>query len=160
MRDYGARGNAGAQKARSGSAEIIQRRKPEAREFTHQITYFVLESLDALRKNGRLSRVKALVATALKIKPVMQSTQEGNICQIDQAHGINRALLRMVEHIAENTKNAESRTLAISHCNCLRRAQMLGEALKERIHPKKIIILDTAGVSSLYASDGGVIVVV
>ena len=125
-----------------------------------QITYFVLESLDALRKNGRLSRVKALVATALKIKPVMQSTQEGNICQIDQAHGINRALLRMVEHIAENTKNAESRTLAISHCNCLRRAQMLGEALKERIHPKKIIILDTAGVSSLYASDGGVIVVV
>ena len=36
-----------------------------------QSTYFVLESLEALRKNGRLSNLKAFVATALKIKPVM-----------------------------------------------------------------------------------------
>ena len=33
-----------------------------------QHTFFVLENLETLRKNGRLSRVKALVATALKIK--------------------------------------------------------------------------------------------
>ena len=32
-----------------------------------QHTYFVLENLETLRKNGRLSRVKALVASALKI---------------------------------------------------------------------------------------------
>lgn len=38
-------------------------------------TFFVLENLETLRKNGRLSRVKALVASALKIKPVMGSTQ-------------------------------------------------------------------------------------
>ena len=35
-----------------------------------QHTFFVLENLETLRKNGRLSRVKALVATALKIKPI------------------------------------------------------------------------------------------
>ena len=40
-------------------------------------TFFVLENLETLRKNGRLSRVKALVASALKIKPVMGSTPEG-----------------------------------------------------------------------------------
>ena len=33
-----------------------------------QNTYFVLESLETLRKNGRLSNLKAFVATALKIK--------------------------------------------------------------------------------------------
>ena len=32
-----------------------------------QNTYFVLESLETLRKNGRLSGVKALVASALNI---------------------------------------------------------------------------------------------
>ena len=42
-----------------------------------QHTFFVLENLDTLRKNGRLSKVKALVASALKIKPVMGSTDEG-----------------------------------------------------------------------------------
>ena len=44
-----------------------------------QNTYFVLESLEALRKNGRLSNIKAFLATALKIKPVMGSTPEGSI---------------------------------------------------------------------------------
>ena len=39
-----------------------------------QNTYFVLESLETLRKNGRLSNLKAFVATALKIKPVMGAT--------------------------------------------------------------------------------------
>ncbi len=40
-------------------------------------TYFVLETLDTLRKNGRLTGIKALVATALNIKPVMGATPEG-----------------------------------------------------------------------------------
>ena len=39
-----------------------------------QMTWFVLENLETLRKNGRLSKVKAFVATALRIKPVMVST--------------------------------------------------------------------------------------
>ena len=125
-----------------------------------QITYFVLESLDALRKNGRLTGVKALVATALKIKPVMQSTDDGNICQIDQARGINKALARMADHIVANTKDPQNRILAISHCNCPERGKMLLEELRARLAPKAAFLLDTAGVSSLYASDGGIIVVV
>ena len=36
-----------------------------------QHTFFVLDDLETLRKNGRLSKVKSLVASALKIKPVM-----------------------------------------------------------------------------------------
>ena len=36
-----------------------------------QNTYFVLETLDILKKNGRLKGLKAVVATALNIKPVM-----------------------------------------------------------------------------------------
>ena len=125
-----------------------------------QITYFVLESLESLRKNGRLSGVKALVASALKIKPVMQSTDEGNICQIDQARGINKALVRMADHIVANTRDPGHRTLAISHCNCPLRARQLMQSLKERLNPARIILLDTAGVSSLYANDGGIIVVI
>ena len=127
---------------------------------SQQNTFFVLENLETLRKNGRLSRVKALVASALKIKPVMGATQEGTICQLDQARGMNKALVKMVEHIQEVTTDSVNRTLAISHCNCAQRAQMLKEALEEKMHLKKILVLDTAGVSSMYANDGGIIVVV
>lgn len=123
-------------------------------------TFFVLENLETLRKNGRLSRVKALVATALKIKPIMGSTPEGTICQLDQARGMNKALVKMVDKIMEATENSENKVLAISHCNSLKRANMLKEAIQERMKLKDIIILDTAGVSSMYANDGGIIVAV
>lgn len=123
-------------------------------------TFFVLENLETLRKNGRLSRVKALVASALKIKPVMGSTPEGSICQFDQARGMNKAIVKMVEHVGEKGINIHEKTVAITYCNCPERAKMLEEAIRERLNPAKIVVMDTAGVSSMYANDGGVIVAV
>lgn len=123
-------------------------------------TYFVLESLETLRKNGRLSNLKAFVAGALNIKPVMGATQEGSICQLGQARGINKALNKMIDIIVEQVKDSESKILGISHCNCPERAQMVKEELVKRCVFKDIFICDTAGVSSLYANDGGIIVVV
>ena len=125
-----------------------------------QNTFFVLDNLETLRKNGRLSTVKAFVASALKIKPVMGATPEGTICQLDQARGINKALIKMVQHIVDKTINSEKKVLAISHCNCLDRAMLLKNTIQEKLPVKKIVVLDTAGVSSMYANDGGVIVVV
>lgn len=124
-----------------------------------QHTFFVLENLETLRKNGRLSKVKAFVASALKIKPVMGSTPEGAICQLDQARGINKALVKMVDYIVEKAAGSKEKVLAISHCNCQERAELVKEAILERIQVKDVILLDTAGVSSMYANDGGVIVV-
>ena len=125
-----------------------------------QNTFFVLENLETLRKNGRLGLVKGLVASALKIKPVMGSTDEGTICQLGQTRGMNKALVKMVDFIIQKTTDSENKVLAISHCNCPERAEILKEAILERMKLKDIIILDTKGVSSMYANDGGVIVAV
>lgn len=123
-------------------------------------TFFVLETLETLRKNGRLSNLKALIANTLNIKPVMGSTKDGQICQLGQARGMNRALEKMVEQVIAKTKDCEKRILAISHCNCPERALVLKEKLEKLAKFRKIIILNTAGVSSMYANDGGVIIAV
>lgn len=122
-------------------------------------TYFVLESLETLRKNGRLTGVKALVASALNIKPYMGATPHGTICQLGQARGIKKALEKMVNVIVAEAKNSEEKILAISHCNCFERAMNVKRMIEEKIRVKKIIILDTRGISSTYASNGGIIVV-
>lgn len=124
-----------------------------------QHTYFVLENLETLRKNGRLSKAKALVASALKIKPVMGSTPEGDIVQLDQARGINKALMKMVDAVVNDAQHVETKTLAVSHCNCPERAEMVKEALLERLAVQDVFVLDTRGVSSMYANDGGIIIV-
>ena len=123
-------------------------------------TYFVLETLETLRKNGRLTNLKAFIANTLNIKPVMGSTKEGTICQLGQARGINKALEKMVQNVIEKTKDCESRILAISHCNCPERARIVKEKIEKLANFKKIIIIDTAGVSNMYANDGGVIIAV
>lgn len=123
-------------------------------------TFFVLETLETLRKNGRLSNLKAFVANALNIKPIMGATSEGVICQLSQARGIGKALKKMVESVIKDTKDCENRVLAISHCNCPNRAQSVKEEIEKLRKFKKIIIVDTAGISSMYANDGGVIIAV
>lgn len=125
-----------------------------------QHTYFLLETLDILKKNGRLKGLKAVVATALNIKPVMGSTPDGNIQQLANTRGMKKGLVRMVEQIVADLKNPEEKILAIAHCNCRERAETVKNMLLEKAGFKDIIIVDTAGISSMYAADGGVIVVV
>ena len=123
-------------------------------------TFFVLETLETLRKAGSLGTLKALVASTLNIKPVMGSTDEGEIQQLGQARGMKKALAKMVEDMLAVTKNCGQRVLAISHCNCPERAQYVRELIEKAASFKKILIVDTAGVSSMYANDGGVILAV
>lgn len=121
-------------------------------------TLFVLESLEALRKNGRLTKVKALVANALNIKPLMGTDGEGTIIQLGQARGIKKALARMIDYVGEVGKDLEKKTVVISHCNNLSRAMAVEKTLKEKYYFSNTVILETKGISTLYASDGGIII--
>lgn len=133
--------------------EIEQR----AREFIKNMkTYFVLESLDTLRKNGRLTGLQAFFATALNIKPVM-GANSGVIMKLDQARGINKALMRMVEIAIKEAGDTRDKVLAIAHCNNLERAELVKQEMRKRADFKDVIITETAGVATVYASDGGII---
>ena len=123
-------------------------------------TFFVLETLETLKKAGRLSNLKAFVANTLNIKPVMGSTKEGAIQQLSQARGMKKALSKMVDDMIAATKDCENRVLAIAHCNCPERAQYVKECIEKIANFKEILIVNTAGVSSMYANDGGVILAV
>ena len=122
-------------------------------------TFFVLESLDHLRKNGRLSAVKAFVASALNIKPVMEGNKQGIIEQAGQARGMQKALRMMVGLLVERMNKPEEKTVAIVHCNNEARAQFVKEEIEKRTKVKEIIILPSSGVSTLYAAQGGIILV-
>jgi DegV family protein with EDD domain len=119
-------------------------------------TYFVLESLDTLRKNGRLTGLQAFFATALNIKPVMGATS-GVIIKLDQARGINKALARMVEIAIKDGGDTRDKVLAIAHCNNPERAEYVKQEMLKHAVFKDVIIVGTAGVATVYANDGGII---
>lgn len=136
--------------------EIIQKLE----EFRDKmVTFFVLDNLDILRKNGRLTGVKSLVASTLNIKPIMQG-DKGVITQAGQAIGIKKALAKMTDLVVEKMEKTEERILMITHCNNLKRAELVRDLILKKASFKGVNIMDTAGISSLYAADGGVIVTV
>ena len=124
----------------------------------HQDTMFVLENLDTLRKNGRLSGMKATLVSVLNIKPVMMATPEGTIEQCSLGRGTKKALKKMVEEVGKKVSDMEQKIFAISHCNCPERAAFVQEEVKRLYSFKKIVIADTAGVSTMYANDGGIVI--
>lgn len=121
-------------------------------------TKFVLESLDTLRKSGRLTNLQAIICNALNIKPVMGATPEGTITKLDQARGIQKALVLMAKLIEEDAKEVEQKILGIAHCNNYERAEFIKDEILKRVPFKDFFIVDTAGISSMYAGDGGIIV--
>ena len=125
-----------------------------------QHTFFVLESLETFRKSGRLSNLKATLASTLNIKPVMGSTEIGYIQQLAKGRGMAQAIDKMTKCVMDVTTNCEERILAISHCNCPERALSLKKKMESLANFKEIFIVDMHGVSTMYASDGGVILVV
>ena len=121
-------------------------------------TYFVLDNLETLRKNGRLTGGKALVASTLNIKPVMAGTREGTIEQIGQGIGIRKALQKLADAVAKSAQQSQEKVLMITHCNNRERAEYVKDLILEKIRVKDVLVMDTAGISSMYANDGGVIV--
>jgi len=121
-------------------------------------TKFVLESLDNLRKNGRLTGLKAFIASVLSIKPVMGATKEGTITKVDQGRGMTKALSVLADVVKADVVHPEDKILGIAHCNNYERAVYVKEEILKRLKFKDVIIVDMAGVSTLYANDGGIIV--
>lgn len=123
-----------------------------------QNTYFVLETLDFLRKNGRLSKVQAILAEVLSIKPVMAADDNGEIIKKAQVRGIKKALINLIDTVVKEGTDLSSKNLIISYCNCYDRAVMVKEELLKRSKFKSIDIVATRGISTLYAGDGGIII--
>ena len=120
-------------------------------------TYFVLETLDTLRKAGRLNRVQSIVTSTLRIKLLMGATPEGEICKKGQAMSVKQALNKMVALMADDLKHVGKR-LSIVNCNCLERAFYVKELAMKQCRFDEILVSDTGGIATMYANDGVIVV--
>jgi DegV family protein with EDD domain len=123
-------------------------------------TVFVLEDLSALRKNGRLSHVQAIVTAALKIRLVMRATAQGTIAVSAKALTSQRAIRAMTDYIKEKCQVScfTDKVLVITHCNCLEKARGICATILKNCSFKESVICSAGGISTVYASDGGIVV--
>ncbi len=132
-------------------------RSKVAKYIASQNTLFVSLSLENLRKAGRLSNIKAKVAQALKITPLM-GEENAEIVMLKKARGKTKAFEKLVDTIGTLTKNLNSRDVAIYHAGNLERAKSLKARIIEKYAPRAVHIVDGSCICTLYVNDRGIIV--
>lgn len=121
-------------------------------------TLFVLDKIDTLEKNGRLSSMKAKIVKVLNLKLILTATSEGTIDMLNKARGSHKALAKMVDLIGQVGGETQDKVLAIAHCNNEERALAVKEMAQNLYEFKDIVVVKMRGLSSTYSNDGGIVI--
>ncbi|MFC0113312.1 DegV family protein [Kibdelosporangium aridum] len=94
-------------------------------------TYFMVETLEYLRRGGRIGAAAALVGTALAVKPVLH-VADGRIMPLEKVRTASRAMARLVD-LAVDSAGSGPVSLAVHHLAAPDRAAELATRLEERL---------------------------
>ncbi|MCL1917792.1 MAG: DegV family protein [Peptococcaceae bacterium] len=119
-------------------------------------TFVLLEDISNIVKNGRMGKIKGALVNVLNIKPVLCS-KDGEIDVFSKLRGSSNLAGKLLECITQCKRKIQGDDLIISHCNNLSLAEELRVKAGERFDFGRIVILETKGLSSLYACDKGII---
>jgi DegV family protein with EDD domain len=93
--------------------------------------YFYVDTLEFLRRGGRISAASALLGTALSVKPILHVV-EGAIALRDKVRTASRALSRLVD-LAVEAAGTSKVDVAVHHLAAAERAQRVSDALAGRL---------------------------
>jgi len=118
-------------------------------------TYFVLDDISNLVKNGRMSHVTGALVQILGIKLIL-GEKDGRIELFGKARGYKQIADKMVSMIASSGRIIDGDDFIISHCNNLSLAQEIVDKAREKFNFGKMRIIEMKGLSSFYACDKGI----
>ncbi|HTX90161.1 MAG TPA: DegV family protein [Anaerolineales bacterium] len=116
---------------------------------------FVVETLEFLRRGGRIGGAQALLGTALNIKPILE-LQEGRIESVEKIRTKGKALERMLDLAEEKMGGRTPIRLAAVHADAEADAIALLETAKRRFSPVETVLSPLSPVIGAHAGPGTV----
>ncbi|MBP2582126.1 DegV family protein with EDD domain [Streptomyces sp. PvR006] len=108
--------------------------------------YFYVDTLDYLRRGGRIGAAQALLGSALAVKPLLE-LDGGRIELREKVRTASKAIARL-EEIAVERAGSGSVDIAVHHLSAPERAAALADRLRERV----------PGVAELHVSEVGAVI--
>jgi DegV family protein with EDD domain len=108
--------------------------------------YFYVDTLDYLRRGGRIGAAQALLGSALAVKPLLQ-LDGGRIELREKVRTASKAIARLEEIVAEQAGGAQV-DIAVHHLAAPDRAAALADRLRERV----------PGLAELHVSEIGAVI--
>ncbi|WP_393083266.1 DegV family protein [Streptomyces sp. LN704] len=109
-------------------------------------TYFYVDTLDYLRRGGRIGAAQALLGSALAVKPLLQ-LDGGRIELLEKVRTASKAIARLEEIVAERAGSAQV-DIAVHHLAAPERASALADRLRARV----------PGLADLHVSEVGAVI--
>ncbi|MGY1803853.1 DegV family protein [Blastococcus sp. SYSU D00922] len=121
---------AAARSAAAGAdAATVARTAQETADATR--TFFVVETLEHLRRGGRIGNAAALLGSALAVKPVLH-VQDGRVVSLEKVRTTARAMNRLVQRAVEAAGQGPV-SVAVHHLAAAEKADRLAAELRDRL---------------------------
>lgn len=121
--------------------------------------YFYVDTLDYLRRGGRIGAAQALLGSALAVKPLLRLA-DGRIALLEKVRTASRAITRLEEIVVERAGTRRV-ALAVHHLAAAERANLLADRLRERVPGLDgLVVSEVGAVIGAHAGPGllGVVV--
>ena len=122
-----------------------------------QSTFFILESMDNLIKNGRIPKLAGKAVNVLNMKPIMRG-EDGAIGLFQINRGFKKSLAKLAKEVIKINAEKGVRLITISHSQAEEKAKLFKEYIQDEFQNVRIRIVQTKGLSSVYADRGGIVV--
>ena len=106
--------------------DIATKLKVEATKFRN---YILIGNLTQLYKGGRLSSVQFYLGSLLKIKPIIQINNKGELQELDKVRSHKKAIQYLINKVVESAEQDGITSVYIMHANALDQAESLKEAI-------------------------------
>ena len=120
----------------------------------HFMHWFTVKDLFYLKRGGRLSSLEALVGTALKIRPVLTTDEEGKLVVYSKIRGSKKELEFLVNALETQAIDPSTQTIIIAHSENLEQAKALEQLIIEKKLVKEIIISQIGPIIGTHTGPG------
>jgi DegV family protein with EDD domain len=145
---------AAARAAQAGeSLAACQRVAEEAQK--HTGVFFVVDTLEFLRRGGRIGGAQALLGSALNIKPIL-TLVDGRIESAEKVRTKGKAIERMIDLVVENVAGRTPVRLAALHADAKADAQQALDVAAKRLNPVETVLANVSPAVGTHTGPGTV----
>lgn len=130
--------------------EITTKIESYAKHMTH---LFTVEKLDYLAAGGRISKSSAFIGGLLSIKPILH-VEDGKLIPLEKIRGRKKAILRIIEIMAERGGDFTNKVVGISHSDDLQFAEEVKSLIDEKLKPKSFDMTMIGAVIGAHVGPG------
>jgi len=116
--------------------------------------WFTVKDLFYLKKGGRVTSVEAVVGTALRIRPVLSTDENGKLVVVSKIRGSKAETEFLINRMIKEGEDLKSQTVIVGHSDNLEQAKKLAEEIRSMNVVKDVIISQIGPVIGTHTGPG------